>query len=513
MRQRRRPDRPARPRRRHAPRRTSNPPSPSSSPPTWAKRAKATCAACVTSSIRSQPLRPAHRRCHRARRRWLLRRRHPSPRQPPLPHHRHRPRRPRLDRRRRAQPHPHPRPRPACESRPVFRSTPPPNPQPRTTLNIGHISGGTSINSIPASASAWLDLRSTDPPNSTPPKSRSASRSSSGSPTPRRLQPKISPVPHPPSSRSRPSATAPAARSRRLPAAHHPPRRRPSPQPAHRTRPRLHRRQHPALPRHSCHRHRRRRSRRRHPHPAGVARSHRPQRRPPPHPAHPARYRPPRRPESGERLMTSAPLKRLKIETPPPQISASNHRHIHPREWPLAPSDYTQLNIPAALARTSRTQPAQPGPLARMRIDLHHGHTQANPARSLRTHPQSPPYRDLRAAGHALRRHPRRLHPHPLGQRQGADRRLLRRAPAHHSQPGHPVQRLLAHRQGRRPRGRQHQHRHPAQAVRHPPPGPQRGRCRQPNPGDNGNDQGSSQGDMQDFFNRFFGGQGGHGRR
>ena len=34
---------------------------------------------------------------------------------------------------------------------------------PRTTLNIGHISGGTSINSIPESASALLDLRSTDP--------------------------------------------------------------------------------------------------------------------------------------------------------------------------------------------------------------------------------------------------------------------------------------------------------------------------------------------------------------
>jgi tripeptide aminopeptidase len=32
----------------------------------------------------------------------------------------------------------------------------------RTTLNIGQIAGGTAINSIPASASAWLDLRSTD---------------------------------------------------------------------------------------------------------------------------------------------------------------------------------------------------------------------------------------------------------------------------------------------------------------------------------------------------------------
>ena len=35
--------------------------------------------------------------------------------------------------------------------------------QPRTTLNVGHISGGTSINSIPESATALLDLRSTDP--------------------------------------------------------------------------------------------------------------------------------------------------------------------------------------------------------------------------------------------------------------------------------------------------------------------------------------------------------------
>ena len=34
---------------------------------------------------------------------------------------------------------------------------------PRTTLNAGLVSGGTSINSIPASATAQLDLRSTDP--------------------------------------------------------------------------------------------------------------------------------------------------------------------------------------------------------------------------------------------------------------------------------------------------------------------------------------------------------------
>lgn len=37
-----------------------------------------------------------------------------------------------------------------------------PHAQPRTTLNIGQISGGTSINSIPASATALLDLRSSD---------------------------------------------------------------------------------------------------------------------------------------------------------------------------------------------------------------------------------------------------------------------------------------------------------------------------------------------------------------
>jgi acetylornithine deacetylase/succinyl-diaminopimelate desuccinylase-like protein len=34
--------------------------------------------------------------------------------------------------------------------------------EPRTTLNIGQISGGTSVNSIPESATALLDLRSTD---------------------------------------------------------------------------------------------------------------------------------------------------------------------------------------------------------------------------------------------------------------------------------------------------------------------------------------------------------------
>jgi acetylornithine deacetylase/succinyl-diaminopimelate desuccinylase-like protein len=34
---------------------------------------------------------------------------------------------------------------------------------PRTTVNVGHISGGTSVNSIPEIATALIDLRSTDP--------------------------------------------------------------------------------------------------------------------------------------------------------------------------------------------------------------------------------------------------------------------------------------------------------------------------------------------------------------
>lgn len=34
---------------------------------------------------------------------------------------------------------------------------------PLTTLNVGHISGGTSVNSIPSSATALIELRSTDP--------------------------------------------------------------------------------------------------------------------------------------------------------------------------------------------------------------------------------------------------------------------------------------------------------------------------------------------------------------
>jgi len=55
--------------------------------------------------------------------------------------------------------------------------------------------------------------------------------------------------------------------------------------------------------------------------------------------------------------MTSAPLKRLKIETPPPHTAS--YLSTHPREWPLAnQATILNSNIPAALARTSRTSGA-----------------------------------------------------------------------------------------------------------------------------------------------------------
>ena len=109
-------------------------------------------------SLRARPLQPPHRRRHRPRGQRHHRRRHPSPRQPPLPRHHHRSRRPLLDRLP-ALPTPSSssaRPSPLSASL-KLPATPP------TTINVGHISGGTSINSIPESATALLDLRSTDP--------------------------------------------------------------------------------------------------------------------------------------------------------------------------------------------------------------------------------------------------------------------------------------------------------------------------------------------------------------
>ena len=51
----------------------------------------------------------------------------------------------------------------AADGRPGPRAGAMDGRNPRTTLNVGLIAGGTSVNSIPSSASAHLDLRSTDP--------------------------------------------------------------------------------------------------------------------------------------------------------------------------------------------------------------------------------------------------------------------------------------------------------------------------------------------------------------
>ncbi len=59
--------------------------------------------------------------------------------------------------------HPTPSSSSPAPSSPSNPSRPQTSAHPRTTLNIGLISGGTSINSIPASATALLDLRSTSP--------------------------------------------------------------------------------------------------------------------------------------------------------------------------------------------------------------------------------------------------------------------------------------------------------------------------------------------------------------
>ena len=170
-----------------------------------------------------------------------------------------------------------------------------------------------------------------------------------------------------------------------------------------------------------------------------------------------------------------------------------------------AASGYTRLSDSAdPQTRNARSQ-AQPNSHEDLPTD---GHPKASRTRSLRTHSQPPPQRDLRAAGRALRRHSRRLHPDPLGQRQGPGRRLLRRASAHHSQapstsPTHFSK--IAKDVG------------PAVVNINTVSIPKQSANRRSNRrgqiipfGGNQGNQGD-QGDMQDFFNRFFGGQGGQG--
>ena len=150
--------------------------------------------------------------------------------------------------------------------------------EPRTTLNLGTIRGGISVNSIPESAQATVDFRSTDPISSLRlevalhravedavdhwnERSKSA-----GAVRARGCL-----------SRSPKSATAPP---RKLPddsaAAGHAARRRPPSWPAHRSPPRLDRRQHSALARRACPLDGRGRRRRRRAHAARVVFGQRP---------------------------------------------------------------------------------------------------------------------------------------------------------------------------------------------------------------------------------------------
>ena len=92
----------------------------------------------------------------------------------------------------------------------VLARTPLPD-EPRTTLNLGTIHGGTSVNSIPESAMATVDFRSTSRRRTPAPRSRPASRRR------RCRRAAATPTPDPPSRRTRPprlqssqrSATAP----------------------------------------------------------------------------------------------------------------------------------------------------------------------------------------------------------------------------------------------------------------------------------------------------------------
>ena len=164
---------------------------------------------------------------------------------------------------------------------------------PRTTINVGHISGGTSINSIPESATALLDLRSTDPAQlvSTELDVRRPLRRNHRRGHPRNRP--SAPHPHTTPPHRRTHRQPPRRRTpRRLTTSPHPPRRRPPPHPPHRTPHRLHRRQHPSRHRRPRPRHRHRRYRRRHPHPPGMVRPHRPRNRPPPNPPNPPGHRP-----------------------------------------------------------------------------------------------------------------------------------------------------------------------------------------------------------------------------
>ncbi len=158
---------------------------------------------------------------------------------------------------------------------------------PLTTVNVGHISGGTSINSIPESATALLDIRSTRiHPTHRHRRHHPRDLQRSHHPGPRIKN--CNPIPK----TSHRNDRQPTRRrtTRRLGHPTNPARRRPSPFPPYRTPSGIHRRQPSSVTRHPRNRHRSRRPGRRHSHPPGVVRSHWPRNRPAPHPPTPSRH-------------------------------------------------------------------------------------------------------------------------------------------------------------------------------------------------------------------------------
>ncbi len=168
---------------------------------------------------------------------------------------------------------------------------------PPTTINVGQISGGTAINSIPESATALLDIRSTEPTQliATATHVHQILDDIIATNSPAKL--------HIETIGNRPAAALPddspllhtvRAVDRHL---------------TLRTEPRLGSTDANIplsrnIPRH---RHRSRRHRRRHPHPPGMVRPHPPRNRPPPHPPHPPRHPPTHGRSTNRKVVTRLP--------------------------------------------------------------------------------------------------------------------------------------------------------------------------------------------------------------
>ena len=292
-----------------------------------------------------------------------------------------------------------------------------PTDQPRTTLNIGHISGGTSINSIPSSASAWLDLRSTGPLQLHA--AELALRES--------LDQWVTNAPAPPNGKKSPGPASPLTIDT---IGDRPGGSLPDNSPLLATLRAVDRhlnlRTEPGLGSTDANI----------PLSLGIpaiaigAGGH------------------------GGGIHTlqewydptgrNAALRRILLTprhppTPPPKFHKTALPEFRPQPEPFCENLRLNLSTPekvaatfvkrlysiaiVSLRRDPRREPVpQPCRISTNEDRLHHGHTQAIPPRSRRTYSQPPAHRHLRAAGHALPRHSRRLAADPLGQRQRTDR-------------------------------------------------------------------------------------------